>query len=303
MVHRGRRRILDGLTFSVPAGSATGLLDPSGSGKTTLMRCVVGVQRGATGTVRVLGHLGERHRLGYHHRPAGGHPDAPPRPPAGSGNTTERILDAARRIFGERGTTGRRCARSPATAGLDPGMVRHFFGDKEGLFQAALEMPFDPDEAIPRLLSPGLDGLGERMVRFLCALWEGERGPAPFVAVLRGATPHEQSAAMLREFVTRALIGRVAAALDRPQPALRATLVASRLVGLGLVRHVLRIEPLASAPVSTVVAVVGPTVQRYLTDDLAGVAAVGATGPGPQAGPVTAGPVTAGAARRRGRTG
>jgi ABC-2 type transport system ATP-binding protein len=65
----GRRRVLDGLTFSVPVGQVTGLLGPSGSGKTTLMRCVVGVQRVDSGDLRVLGQPAGtaelRHRVGY----------------------------------------------------------------------------------------------------------------------------------------------------------------------------------------------------------------------------------------------
>ena len=51
----GGRPVLDGLSFTVPAGQVTGLLGPSGCGKTTLMRCVVGVQRIDRGEVRVLG--------------------------------------------------------------------------------------------------------------------------------------------------------------------------------------------------------------------------------------------------------
>ena len=55
VVERGGRRVLHGLDFTVAAGTITGLLGPSGGGKTTLMRCLVGVQRVAAGTVRVLG--------------------------------------------------------------------------------------------------------------------------------------------------------------------------------------------------------------------------------------------------------
>jgi hypothetical protein len=74
---------------------------------------------------------------------------------------------------------------------------------------------------------------------------------------------------MLRELVTRVLLVRLAAvAPDRPE--LRATLVGSQLIGLGMARYVVRIEPLASAPVEEVVAAVAPTVQRYLTGSLDG---------------------------------
>ena len=52
VVELGRRRVLRGLTFAVPAGQVTGLLGPSGCGKTTLMRCVVGVAQITSGTWR-----------------------------------------------------------------------------------------------------------------------------------------------------------------------------------------------------------------------------------------------------------
>ena len=69
VVELGRRRVLCGLTFGVPAGQVTGLLGPSGCGKTTLMRCVVGVAQITSGTVEVLGlPAGSsplRHRVGY----------------------------------------------------------------------------------------------------------------------------------------------------------------------------------------------------------------------------------------------
>uniref|UniRef100_UPI001F443B78 ABC transporter ATP-binding protein n=1 Tax=Streptacidiphilus carbonis TaxID=105422 RepID=UPI001F443B78 len=68
-VVRGGRTVLHDLDLQVPAGSVTGLLGPSGCGKTTLLRCVVGVQRTAAGTVTVLGQqagsAGLRSRVGY----------------------------------------------------------------------------------------------------------------------------------------------------------------------------------------------------------------------------------------------
>src|SRR5664279_692693 len=68
-VVRGGRTVLPGLTLAVPRGQLIGLLGPSGCGKTTLMRCVVGVQQVAGGTVEVLGEpagsVGLRRRVGY----------------------------------------------------------------------------------------------------------------------------------------------------------------------------------------------------------------------------------------------
>ena len=67
-VARGGREILHDLSFTLPAGSVTGLLGPSGCGKTTLMRAIVGVQR-YHGRLEVLGHApgvaAVRGRVGY----------------------------------------------------------------------------------------------------------------------------------------------------------------------------------------------------------------------------------------------
>jgi hypothetical protein len=76
----------------------------------------------------------------------------------------------------------------------------------------------------------------------------------------------EPAAAMLREFISRAIVRRVAGVLDVPGAELRAALVASHIVGLAIARYVVRVEPLASATEDELVALVGPTLQRYLTE-------------------------------------
>jgi ABC-2 type transport system ATP-binding protein len=69
VVERGKRPVLPGMSFSIPANSVTGLLGPSGSGKTTLLRAIVGVQIVKSGEVRVLGQPAGsatlRHTIGY----------------------------------------------------------------------------------------------------------------------------------------------------------------------------------------------------------------------------------------------
>jgi ABC-2 type transport system ATP-binding protein len=68
-VRRDGREVVHGLSFAVPRGSVTGLVGPSGGGKTTVLRAVVGVQRGVTGRVEVLGRPAGsaelRPRVGY----------------------------------------------------------------------------------------------------------------------------------------------------------------------------------------------------------------------------------------------
>ena len=191
--------------------------------------------------------------------------------PAGGGNTREDVLAAARRVFAERGYEGATLRTIAGQAGVDPAMVRHFFGDKDGLFRAALHLPFDPGPALAALVAEGTDGLGERLVRFFLAAWEPPGGgPSPFVAFLRGAAGHEDSRTMLHEMLTRVLFPALSGALDDPDALLRVTLCGSQMVGLGMARYVVEVEPLASLAVERLVRLYGPTLQRYLTGELPG---------------------------------
>jgi ABC-2 type transport system ATP-binding protein len=68
-VIRGKRPAIEDFSVRIARGSITGLLGPSGCGKTTLIRCVVGTQLIASGTVHVLGlpagSAPLRRRIGY----------------------------------------------------------------------------------------------------------------------------------------------------------------------------------------------------------------------------------------------
>jgi AcrR family transcriptional regulator len=186
----------------------------------------------------------------------------------GGPDTRMAILSAARQAFGRAGFDGTTIRGIAGAAGVDPALVHHFFGTKQALFAAAMEFPVDLAAVLPTLLAPGIGGLGERLVRLLLSIWESER--SPFLAMIRGAVTHEESAALLREFISHEVIGRLAATVDADSPELRATLIGSQMVGLAMARYVIALEPLASADTETVVAAVAPTVQRYLTGPLNG---------------------------------
>src|SRR2546428_9642500 len=94
----------------------------------------------------------------------------------GPGGTREKILAAARSRFGQEGYDGTTIRGIASAAGVDPAMVPHYFGSKEGVFLAAVEFPVDPAVFIPRLLEPGLDGLGERLVSFFLETWDSPAG-------------------------------------------------------------------------------------------------------------------------------
>ena len=187
------------------------------------------------------------------------------RRPGTTGRTRERILQAARQDFSNAGYDGVTIRGIAAQAKVDPALVLHYFESKDGMFRAAVEFPVDPKEFIPRLLAPGLDGLGERLVKFFLETWDSPSG-SPLLGLIRSVVANEEAAAILREFVTREVLARIAKALELDHPELRAGLVASQLVGLAMLRYVVKVEPLASASREDVVVWLGPTLQHYLTD-------------------------------------
>ncbi|MER7464156.1 TetR family transcriptional regulator [Streptomyces sp. NPDC097981] len=181
--------------------------------------------------------------------------------------TQERIRLAAREVFAERGYDKTSVRGIAKVAGVDPALVHHYFGSKDELFAAAIEVSMEPALVIPAILGEGPEGIGERLARYFLGIWENPVTRAPLLAVIRSALTHEAAAAVLRRLVLRRLLERVAADLDVPDPTFRAELAASHMIGIALLRYVVQVEPLASADPEAIVTLVAPTLQRYLTED------------------------------------
>jgi AcrR family transcriptional regulator len=179
------------------------------------------------------------------------------------------VLDAARARFGAHGYEGTKLRDVAADAGVDVALVSYFFGSKDGLFAAAMAFPVNPAELVEELLADGVDGIGERLLRRFLQVWDDGDGRSPLIGLVRSASTNEQAAALVRGFVERELLGRIATAIEAPQPELRAALAGSQMVGLIMARYVVRVEPLAQCDPEMLVAAVGPTLQRYLTGDVA----------------------------------
>jgi AcrR family transcriptional regulator len=187
------------------------------------------------------------------------------RRPAGE-DTRGVILAAALAEFARDGyerTTLRGIARA---AGVDARLVHHYFAGKEEVFVAALDFPASPQEIVARVLADGPQGVGERLARTFIGVWDAPGAGDRMRALISGALGSEAGARMLREFVTREILGRIAVGLDVPDPHLRAALAASQVLGLGMARWVVGIEPLVEADTETLVRLVGPTLERYLTE-------------------------------------
>jgi AcrR family transcriptional regulator len=187
----------------------------------------------------------------------------------GVSGTREAILDAARRAFAEQGYQRATVRDVAKLAGVDPALVHHYFGTKQDLFVAAVRLPVNPVDQLTAVLAAEPDQVGQRLVETFLSIWDHAAGQSPLLALIRSAVADKDAAAMLREFITEEVLGPIARRLGSPDAQLRATLVGSQLIGLAMARYIIRVEPLASAPSAQVAAVVGPTVQRYLTGEVA----------------------------------
>jgi AcrR family transcriptional regulator len=185
----------------------------------------------------------------------------------GGGDTRAALLDAARAVFAERGYDGATVRAIAERAGVDPAMVKHWFGGKEPLFVAALNLPVDPATILSEALPGDPDELAERIISRLLAVWD-ETGAAQLAALLQSIAGHEAAASLLREFIGRVLVGKIFSIVAPDRPELRASLAGSQMFGLAFVRYVLKVEPLASADHATIIAAVAPNLQRYLTGPL-----------------------------------
>jgi AcrR family transcriptional regulator len=201
--------------------------------------------------------------------------DAAPRSDRRSGRrpgvsgTRADIIRAARKVFAESGYRGATMRAIAHAADVDAALIHHFFVSKEGVFAAAIEDAFlQPAEVIEHVLSGDHASLGERLVRNFLQMWDNPQHRDPLLAVFRSALSYDEAAKVLGGFVTTRFIGRIVAAINAPEPELRANLIGTQLVGLAIIRFVIKVEPIASADSEVLVKCVGGTVQNYLSGEL-----------------------------------
>ncbi len=182
----------------------------------------------------------------------------------GTPDTRQMIIEVARGKFAERGYDATSLRSIAAEANVDPALVIHYFGTKDGLFVAATGLPDD----LPALFA-GLAALPRP--DFVVALVHGYLGVVDsdasrnsIIALVRSAVSNDRAAAMLREFLTAELLPVIAGFTGRSDTRLRASLIAAQLIGMAMLRHVLRVEPLASAAPAEIAALAVPAIEQYL---------------------------------------
>ncbi|KQZ07843.1 hypothetical protein ASD23_18025 [Agromyces sp. Root1464] len=175
-------------------------------------------------------------------------------------------MAAATAEFAEHGYEAASMRAIARRAQVDPALVHHYFDGKQALVAEVVEVPLRPERVVREALAAPIDELGGRLVRAVLTAWDSGAVRPAAVAALRSAIGQGPVARMLREFLRREIMQRIATALgDADDADLRAELAASQLVGVIMVRYVLEFEPVASADVEELVRRVGPAVQWHLT--------------------------------------
>lgn len=184
----------------------------------------------------------------------------------GSHDTKGHILGVARAQFGARGYDATSVRAIATEAGVDPALVHHYFGAKEQLFAACMQLSLDPSVELPPLLEGDPAEIGARLVRLQLRLWSDDEGRESMLALVRSAASNEQAAAMMREFVSSVLLRRLLPVLGTDDDApLRAAGAAAQLIGMAFARYVVKVPELADASEDELVRTIGPAVQSYFT--------------------------------------
>jgi AcrR family transcriptional regulator len=170
------------------------------------------------------------------------------------------ILSAARELFAESGFERTTIRGVAAGAGVDPALVMQYFGSKEGLFAASTrwekqaETVFTADRA--QLPSAALSDMFRRFE-------DPEKGEAA-VALLRSCLTHPVASRIMRDQIMCDRKAAVAAALDGEDAELRAGVFGALMMGLGMARYLLELEPVASATPDELRRIVEPLLQALV---------------------------------------
>lgn len=176
----------------------------------------------------------------------------------------KRITRAAAAEFADRGYEAASLRSIARRAGVDPALVHHYFDDKAELFTTTIGAPIRPDRLLSVILAGPHEQIGEGLVRYLLGSLSEPAAQTRIVALLRTAIGHNPASALLKEFLIREVMLRLASATTDEYAELRANLAASQVAGLLMLRYVLRVEPIASAPIDELAARVGPVIQWHL---------------------------------------
>src|SRR6516164_625131 len=187
----------------------------------------------------------------------------------GKADTRSEIIDAARRVFAEKGYDGTSLRAVARAAAVDPALVHHYFEGKADLFVSAMALPFDPREVKEH--AEGRAQPGPETVEAFLAMWDKAEGTGSSFASCVAAMASSPSVAdAMREFVNER-VWRVRPPIEGESEAMgrrRTAMISSQLMGIAFIRYILRVPPVSTATPREIGRWAGPTLRRYATEPL-----------------------------------
>src|SRR5215472_5102088 len=159
--------------------------------------------------------------------------------------TEARILDAAAQIFlaaGYERTTIRAVA---SAAGVDAGLVMHYFGSKQELFRRVID-------AAP---VPEVSGTPEQILAALADRLASE--PTASLALLRSMLTNPEAASAASAALARYQT-QIAQAIPADDASLRAAVISAIILGVMVSRHLIKYDELATADPAQVISLLRP---------------------------------------------
>jgi AcrR family transcriptional regulator len=189
----------------------------------------------------------------------------------GNADTRGDIVEAATRVFAEKGYDGASLRAIAREARVDPALVHHYFDGKASLFVAAMALPFDP-RSVQEQTSPSSPmSAGARIITGFLTMWDGAEGSgSSFAACVAGMAASTSVADAMREFVAERVWQN---SLTNPGESesltrRRRALVSSQLMGLAFTRYILRVPHVSTATPRLIGRWAGPTLDRYLSGEV-----------------------------------
>jgi len=187
----------------------------------------------------------------------------------GNADTRGEIVEAAKRVFADRGYDGTSLRGVAREAGVDPALVHHYFDGKAALFVAAMALPFDPRQVKEHAAGPEYSG--SRTIEGFLTMWDLAEGTgSSFASCLSAMAASSNVADAMREFVNER-VWSVLRHNDGETEALRrrrTAMVSSQLMGLAFARYILRVAPMSTASPKQIGRWVGPTLDRYVKEPI-----------------------------------
>ena len=174
--------------------------------------------------------------------------------------TEAAILAAARELFAELGFERTTIRGVAARAGIDPALVMQYYGNKEGLFAAAARWRDDEQ----RVLHAALEDVPAAALADFFAHFEDNETRDSMIALMRNCLTHPSALEVMRDDVMCERKAAVARKIRGEDAELRAGLFAACMMGLGMARHLLQVEPVASASRADLERVFRPVLQALV---------------------------------------